>query len=129
MQIGADWPTGVYFAQLTADDGRLGFAPLVIRPPAPSQRVAVVLPTTTWQAYNFYDADGDGWGDTWYSHWKTAIVDLTRPHPNRGIPYRYRSYDLRSSTGSPRPASTSTCTPTRISSPSRSAARCARPTT
>jgi hypothetical protein len=94
VEIGADWPTGVYFAQLTADDGRLGFAPLVIRPAAPSERVAVVLPTTTWQAYNFYDADGDGWGDTWYSHWKTSLVDLTRPHPNRGIPYRYRSYDL-----------------------------------
>ena len=95
VQIAGDWPTGVYFAQLTADDGRVGFAPIVIRPPAPSHRIAVVLPTSTWQAYNFYDADGDGWGDTWYSHWKTAIVDVTRPHPNRGIPYRYRSYDLQ----------------------------------
>jgi hypothetical protein len=95
VPIGADWPTGVYFAQLTADDGRIGYTPIVIRPAAPTRRVAVVLPTSTWQAYNFYDADGDGWGDTWYAHWKTSFVDLTRPHPNRGIPYRYRSYDLQ----------------------------------
>jgi hypothetical protein len=94
LQVGADWPSGVYAAQLTADDGRVGFAPLVVRPAAPSARVAVVMPTSTWGAYNFYDADGDGWGDTWYARWRTNVVDLTRPHPNRGVPYRYRSYDL-----------------------------------
>jgi hypothetical protein len=94
LQVGADWPSGVYAAQLTADDGRRGFAPLVVRPSAPAARVAVVMPTSTWGAYNFYDADGDGWGDTWYSRWRTHVVDLTRPHANRGVPYRYRSYDL-----------------------------------
>ena len=25
------------------------------------------MPTNTWQAYNFDDSDGDGWGDTWYA--------------------------------------------------------------
>src|SRR5476649_55893 len=94
VQVGPDWPSGVYAAQLVAGDGRVGFAPLVIRPAAPQHRVAVVMPTTTWQAYNFYDTDGDGWGDTWYAHWKTDKVDLTRPHAGRGVPYRYRSYDL-----------------------------------
>ena len=86
--------SGVYAAQLTADDGRVGFAPLIVRPSAPAARVAVVMPTSTWGAYNFYDADGDGWGDTWYARWKTNVVDLTRPQPSRGVPYRYRSYDL-----------------------------------
>jgi hypothetical protein len=52
------------------------------------------MPTSTWGAYNFYDADGDGWGDTWYARWKTQHADLTRPQPSRGVPYRYRSYDL-----------------------------------
>ena len=32
-----------------------------------SDRVAVVLPTLTWQAYNFRDDDGDGKADTWYA--------------------------------------------------------------
>jgi hypothetical protein len=94
VQTGADWASGVYAAQITTDDGRVGFAPLVLRPSTPSARVAVVMPTSTWGAYNFYDADGDGWGDTWYAHWKTNVVDLTRPHATRGVPYHYRSYDL-----------------------------------
>ena len=91
---GAVWPSGVYAAQLDADDGRVGFAPLIVRPQAPRARVAVAMPTSTWGAYNFYDADGDGWGDTWYARWKTMQADLTRPHATRGVPYRYRSYDL-----------------------------------
>ena len=95
VPLDPSWGTGIYFARLQADDGRIGFAPLVVHPPAPAQRVAVVVPTSTWEAYNFYDQDGDGWGDTWYARWKTSFVDVTRPHPNRGIPYRYRSYDLQ----------------------------------
>ena len=94
VDIGADWPSGVYAARLDADDGRVGFAPLIVRPVVPRARVAVAMPTSTWGAYNFYDADGDGWGDTWYARWKTKHVDLTRPHATRGVPYRYRSYDL-----------------------------------
>jgi len=89
------WGSGIYFARLQADDGRIGFAPIVLHPASPAQRVAVVVPTSTWEAYNFYDENGDGWGDTWYARWKTSFVDTTRPHPNRGIPYRYRSYDLQ----------------------------------
>ena len=94
VPLDPSWGTGIYFARLQADDGRIGFAPIVLHPPTPSQRIAVVIPTSTWQAYNFYDENGDGWGDTWYARWKTSFVDVTRPHPNRGIPYRYRSYDL-----------------------------------
>jgi hypothetical protein len=94
ISIPGDWQSGVYAAQITADDGRVGFAPLVIRPLNPIARVAVMVPTTTWGAYNFFDANGDGWGDTWYARWKTNQADLTRPNPTRGVPYRYRSYDL-----------------------------------
>ena len=94
LDIGKDWSSGVYAAQLTADDGRVGFAPIVVRPPAPAARVAVAMPTSTWGAYNFYDANRDGWGDTWYARWDTMHADLTRPHAVRGVPYRYRSYDL-----------------------------------
>jgi hypothetical protein len=94
VEVGADWQSGVYAARLDADDGRVGFAPLVVRAAAPVSRVAVVLPTSTWAAYNFYDADGDGWGDTWYARWSTRTVDLTRPNLLRGVPHRYRSFDL-----------------------------------
>jgi hypothetical protein len=88
-----DWPSGLYFVQLVA--GPLtGYAPFVVRPAAPAHRIAVVVPTNTWGAYDFYDRDGDGYGDSWYVGWRSHTVDLTRPHLHRGVPYRFRSYDL-----------------------------------
>jgi hypothetical protein len=89
-----DWGSGLYHARLTADDGRVGYAPFVVRPQTPStRRAAVVMPTNTWQAYNFRDADGDGWGDTWYAGGNPP-VDLTRAHLDRGVPFRFGRYDL-----------------------------------
>jgi hypothetical protein len=87
------WPSGVYAAKLETPDGRVGFAPFVLRAPTPgASRVAVVLPTNTWQAYNLYDADGDGWGDTWYAGGNPPVV-LDRPYRSRGVPPRFRRYD------------------------------------
>ncbi len=89
-----DWPTGLYAARLDAGDGRVGFAPFVLRPRVlGTVRQAVILPTNTWQAYNFYDLDGDGWGDTWYAG-GNPTVRLDRPYRDRGVPPRFRRYDL-----------------------------------
>ena len=52
-----------------------------------------MLPTNTWQAYNLYDADGDGWGDTWYAGGRPPVV-LTRAYRDRGVPPRFRRYDF-----------------------------------
>ena len=50
VQIG-NLESGVYFARLTAEDGRRGFAPLIVGPARLGRnRVAVVQPTYTWQA-------------------------------------------------------------------------------
>jgi hypothetical protein len=63
--------------------------------PGTESRVAVVLPTTTWQAYNFYDGDGDGWGDTWYAGGRAdRPVVLGRPFLNRGVPPYFVRYDI-----------------------------------
>ena len=49
--------------RLTAPGGRVGYAPFVLRPRRlGASRVAVVLPTNTWQAYNFRDVGGNGVG-------------------------------------------------------------------
>ena len=94
VPLGA-WPSGVYFAKLTADDGRIGYAPFVIRPTQlGTTRVAVIIPTNTWQAYNFRDEDGNGWGDTWYAKGAQSTVRLGRPFLRRGVPPQYRKYDL-----------------------------------
>ena len=95
VRIGADWPSGVYFARLTAADGRIGFAPIVVAPSHLGEhRVAVVEPTLTWQAYNLRDDNGDGKGDSWYASWSVHTVRLDRPYLNRGVPYHFRNYDL-----------------------------------
>src|SRR5205814_2004406 len=90
-----DWPSGLYFVRATASDGRVGYAPFIVRPRRlGTQRVAVVLATNTWAAYNFTDADGDGWGDSWYVTAKHRSVDLRRPFLDFGVPFRFHDWDL-----------------------------------
>jgi N,N-dimethylformamidase beta subunit-like, C-terminal len=89
-----DWPSGLYFLRLSAPDGRVGYAPFVVKRIVPRSRVAVVLSTNTWQAYNFWDANGDGWGDSWYVSDATRSIDLTRPFLDFGVPFRFRDWDL-----------------------------------
>lgn len=85
------WRSGLYFARLEAPDGRVGFAPFVVAPARLGvNRVAIVVPTLTWQAYNFRDDDGDGLADSWYAGKRLDTVRLGRPHLDRGVPYGFR---------------------------------------
>jgi N,N-dimethylformamidase beta subunit-like protein len=93
VRLGA-WPSGLYFAELTAP-GRTGYAPFVLRPSRlGTERIAIVMPTRTWQAYNFRDDNGDGRSDTWYAPGGSRRVRLARPFLNRGVPPHFRQYDL-----------------------------------
>jgi hypothetical protein len=92
VRIGA-WQSGLYFARVDSPAGH-AFAPFVVRPRRlGEQRIAVVLPTNTWQAYNFRDANRDGVGDTWYADPRLG-VELDRPFQKRGVPPHYAQYDL-----------------------------------
>jgi hypothetical protein len=80
------WPSGVYFAHIRARGVTL-FAPFVLRAtPMTHARVAIVVPTNTWEAYNFRD------GGTWYAGCGCS-VDMRRPFEDRGVPPHYRQYD------------------------------------
>jgi hypothetical protein len=93
FQIG-ELASSVYALRIDTDDGRIGYVPLIVRPPLlGASRQALVLPTNTWQAYNYYDLDGDGWGDTWYAGGNPP-VRLDRPFRDRGTPLRWRRYDV-----------------------------------
>jgi N,N-dimethylformamidase beta subunit-like protein len=91
-----DWPSGLYFLRAEATDGRVSYAPFIVRPSrfGSQSRVAVVLSTNTWQAYNFRDSNGDGWGDSWYVSSAIHSVDLRRPYLDFGVPFRFRDWDL-----------------------------------
>ncbi|HEU5362079.1 MAG TPA: N,N-dimethylformamidase beta subunit family domain-containing protein [Gaiellaceae bacterium] len=93
VRLGA-WSSGLYFARLTLrSPKRAEFAPFVLRPDVWGRsRVAIVLPTYSWQAYNFYDANGDGKGDSWYvdpAHRHSVL--LGRPFAYDGKPPHYRT--------------------------------------
>jgi hypothetical protein len=90
-----NWPSGLYFLRVSASDGRVGYAPFIVKPRTlGTHRIAVVLATQTWQAYNFADANGDGWGDSWYVSGATRSVDLTRPFLDFGLPLHFNDWDL-----------------------------------
>lgn len=90
-----DWPNGIYYAEVKASDGRVGYAPFVMRPPVyGAHRVAYIVRTNTWEAYNHQDLDGDGWGDTWYANNYERHVDLARPYFRLGAPPSWRRYDV-----------------------------------
>lgn len=88
-----EWPSGLYFARVTSTAGR-AYAPFVVGPRRLGEhRIAVVLPTNTWQAYNFRDANHDGIGDTWYADPRLS-VELDRPFGKHGVPPHFAQYDL-----------------------------------
>jgi hypothetical protein len=93
VRIGlGSWPSGVYFAKLTAAGGRVGYAPFVLSPRHWGEhKVAIVLPTQTWQAYNYRDDDGDGRPNTWYGG-GGKNVRLFRPFTHRGVPHHFKHY-------------------------------------
>jgi hypothetical protein len=85
---------GLYFAKLTGAGHRTGYAPFILRPRRVGEnRVAVVLPTLSWQAYNFRDDDDDGRADTWYANPQVKWILLGRPFDQRGVPPNYKYYD------------------------------------
>ncbi len=88
------WVSGLYFVRAVSSDGRVGYAPFVLRPARlGSYRAAVVLPTNTWEAYNLLDVNGDGVGDSWYADPNIHTVDLRRPYSDHGVPRWYGSYN------------------------------------
>jgi hypothetical protein len=92
VRMGA-WASGLYFARLSTG-ARTVYAPFVLRPGVYGRhRVAVILPTYTWQAYNFYDADGDGRPDSWYRNGHQRSVLLSRPFMGEGKPPHYRTQE------------------------------------
>lgn len=83
-----DWPSGLYYARLVTPGRGTWDAPFVLRPQRlGTQRVAVVLPTNTWQAYNYED------GGSWYLDASVHTIDLSRPYVDAGVPPHYHGYD------------------------------------
>jgi hypothetical protein len=83
-----DWRPGVYFAVVRNDQGDVGYAPLIVKPPRPTSRAAVLISDQTWFAYDFYDGNHDGFPDSWYAG-GPDVVQLARPFDHSGVPWRF----------------------------------------
>jgi hypothetical protein len=82
------WPSGLYYASVMTPGRGVWYAPFILRPAhLGMNKVLVVLPTNTWQAYNFED------NDSWYENASVHTVDLGRPFIDGGIPPHYHGYD------------------------------------
>jgi hypothetical protein len=87
LRLGA-WPSGLYYARVVTPGRGIWDAPFVLRSSRiGTSRIAVVLPTNTWQAYN------DQGDDSWYFNSDITHVDLARPYIDAGVPPHYRGYD------------------------------------
>jgi hypothetical protein len=83
-----DWVSGLYYARVDTPGRGTWDAPFVLRPARLGEhRVAVVLPTNTWQAYNDED------GGSWYFDASVHTIDLRRPYLDAGVPPHYHGYD------------------------------------
>jgi hypothetical protein len=58
LEVPATWTSGAYLAAFTTDDGHRGLTPFVVRDDARRSDFLVVLPFSTYQAYNQWPLDG-----------------------------------------------------------------------
>ncbi|WP_222105997.1 N,N-dimethylformamidase beta subunit family domain-containing protein [Catellatospora sichuanensis] len=102
LKIQDSWASGAYLAVFTTASGYRNFTPFVVRDDARRAPFCVVMPFTTYQAYNMWPRDGvrgkdlyNGYlpdGDVTYSNRATS-VSFDRPYPyHGGLPSRFE-YD------------------------------------
>ncbi|MGI5214071.1 N,N-dimethylformamidase beta subunit family domain-containing protein [Plantactinospora sp. CA-290183] len=95
LRVDRSWVSGYHLALLTNADGWCRWVPFVVRNPAQSSAGLVVIPTSTYQAYNMWPHDGRTGASLYYgfeaSGRKTTgprsrAVSHDRPYRDSGIP-------------------------------------------
>lgn len=96
LRIPSDWRSGLYQAVFTTEDGDVGSTPFVVREPARSADILMVVPFTTYQAYNMWPKNGHT-GKNLYRGYNKAgriggteerahKVSFDRPYSGAGVP-------------------------------------------
>jgi N,N-dimethylformamidase beta subunit-like protein/tachylectin len=79
VQVPASWPSGLYAALLVSPYGHRYYAPFTVKPSAPSQKLAFLLPTNTYNAYNSWA------GHSRYTTQNGSNVTLTFQRPSTTV--------------------------------------------
>ncbi|MFY1687027.1 N,N-dimethylformamidase beta subunit family domain-containing protein [Plantactinospora sp. WMMB782] len=100
LRVGRDWVSGYYLALLTNAAGWSRWIPFVVRDPERSAAGLVVVPTSTYQAYNLWPDDGRT-GTSLYRGFDPAgqpdpelratAVCHDRPYQGSGMPRQARN--------------------------------------
>ncbi|GAB3353054.1 hypothetical protein RMN56_10730 [Micromonospora halotolerans] len=98
LRIPEDWTSGLYQAVFTSTDGWRACTPFVVRDDRRAAALCVVLPVTTWQAYNQWPLDGRA-GKSLYNGYtaggqrtpalRAREVSFDRPYPDAGQPIQF----------------------------------------
>ncbi|MEW2380861.1 N,N-dimethylformamidase beta subunit family domain-containing protein [Micromonospora sp. NPDC047707] len=95
LRIGADWTSGLYLALLSTADGHHHWVPFVVRDPSRTAAGLVVIPTSTYQAYNQWPMDGRTGASLYYGFddagkravaGRSRAVSHDRPYAGSGLP-------------------------------------------
>ncbi|MER5889250.1 N,N-dimethylformamidase beta subunit family domain-containing protein [Streptomyces sp. NPDC001941] len=104
LDVPADWLSGLYVAVFVSETGHRSCTPFVVREPERRSDVLVVLPFTTYAAYNAWPLDGEtgtslyqGYGEPGRLGGGAARADkvsFDRPYSHDGVP---RLFEMDSS--------------------------------
>ncbi|GAA3732541.1 hypothetical protein GCM10022225_13290 [Plantactinospora mayteni] len=83
LSVPADWLSGVYLAAFVGADGQTGYTPFVVRDDRHLAQLCVVMPFSTYQAYNLWPRDGRRGKSLYYGY------------PAPGVPMSYESRAVR----------------------------------
>jgi hypothetical protein len=96
LRIGADWVSGQYLALLSTEAGHHHWVPFVVRDDSRTAAGLVVIPTSTYQAYNGWPMDGRTGASLYYgfdaagrrspAH-RSRAVSHDRPYAGSGLPH------------------------------------------
>jgi hypothetical protein len=96
LKVPGSWVSGIFLAVFTAEDGHRAYTPFVVRDTARRSDVLMIVPVTTYQAYNIWPFDGRI-GKNLYRGFTAAgvpggnperafRVSFDRPYSENGLP-------------------------------------------
>jgi hypothetical protein len=96
LAVPADWTSGYYLAVFESRDGLRSGTPFVVRDDRRAADFLIVLPFTTYQAYNFWPADGKTAKNLYHGYLPDGTigglplrafeVSFNRPYSGTGMP-------------------------------------------
>ncbi|MFC4020786.1 N,N-dimethylformamidase beta subunit family domain-containing protein [Micromonospora sp. GCM10011542] len=95
LRVDRSWVSGYHLALLTSAEGWCRWVPFLVREPEPAAAGLVIVPTSTYQAYNMWPEDGSTGANLYYGFdpsrqkiptLRSAAVSHDRPYGNTGLP-------------------------------------------